>query len=246
MEIKRSSGIKRGKTDKSDSLMIAKYVLTHQVDLGLSSLPASIFMELKLLYSQREKIVKAIKDFTCNKETKAFVGKHEYKTVKKSTDNLMKFLKKNLKIIEQKIEEVITEDSELKQTYELVKSIPGIGPQTATYLLIVTKGFTSFNSARKLACYSGVAPFPYQSGSSIKGRNKVSHLADKKLKSLLSMCALNSKRYDYQMKSYFEKKVKEGKNKMLIMNNIRNKLLHRIFAVVKRGTPYVNTHGFAS
>ena len=134
----------------------------------------------------------------------------------------------------------------LKTDYELTQSIPGIEPQTATYLLIVTKGFTYFENARQLACYAGVAPFPYQSGSSIKDRNKVSYLADKKLKSLLNMCVLNSKKYDHQMKTYFDNKVKEGKNKMLILNNIRNKLLHRVFAVIKRQQPYVNIHNFAA
>ena len=246
LEIKRSMGIRRGKTDKSDSLMIAKYILSNHFDIELSSLPDSVFIELKLLYSQREKIVKTIKSFGCNKETKAFLGKKEYKTVKKTTESIVKSLQKNLKVIEQKIEEVITQDEKLKKTYNLVKSVPGVGPQTATYLLIVTRGFTCFNSARKLACYSGVAPFPFQSGSSVNGRTKVNHMADKKLKSLLSMCALNSKRFDYQMKTYFDKKVAEGKNKMLIINNIRNKVLQRIFAVVKRGTPYVNTCAYAS
>ena len=109
----------------------------------------------------------------------------------------------------------------------------------------LTKGFTAFDNARKLACYAGVAPFPYQSGTSIKGRTKVNHIADKKLKSLLNMCALNAKKHDYQLKKYFNDKVEKGKNKMLVLNNLRNKLLHRIFAVIKRQMPYVNIHGYA-
>ena len=67
------------------------------------------------------------------------------------------------------------------------------------------------------------------------------HFADKKLKSLINMCALNAKRWDAQISTYYEKKVAKGKNKMLVMNNVRNKLLHRVFAVIKRQTPYVNT-----
>ncbi len=59
------------------------------------------------------------------------------------------------------------------------------------------------------------------------------------------MCALNAKKYDYQIKSYFDNKVEKGKNKMLILNNIRNKLLHRVFAVIKRQQPYVNLNNFA-
>ncbi len=97
-----------------------------------------------------------------------------------------------------------------------------------------------------MACYAGVAPFLYRSGSSIRGRNKVNHLADKKLKSLLNTCALNAKKYDYQMKIYFDNKAENGKNKMLILNYVRNKLLHRVFAVIKRQQPYVNIYNFGA
>jgi transposase len=118
--------------------------------------------------------------------------------------------------------------------------------QTAIYLLVATKGFDVFENWRQLACYSGVAPFPYQSGTSIRGRNKVHPLADKKLKSLLNMCAICAVRYDRELKAYYERKVKEGKAKMLVINNVRAKLLARVFAVINRGTPFVNTYKFAS
>lgn len=133
--------------------------------------------------------------------------------------------------------EIISENEQLKQQNELIQSIPGIGPQTALYLIWVTKSFHSFENWRQLACYAGVAPFEYSSGSSIRGRTKVSPLADKKLKSLLNMCVMNAKKY-------YERKVEEGKSKMLVLNNIRCKLLGRVFAVINRGTPYVNTAKF--
>ena len=118
--------------------------------------------------------------------------------------------------------------------------------QTAVYLIISTKGFDAFDNWRQLACYAGVAPFPYQSGTSIHGRNKVHPLADKKLKSLLNMCAIVAVRYDKELKEYYERKVAEGKPKMLVINNVRCKLLARVFAVVNRKTPFVDTYRFAS
>ena len=60
------------------------------------------------------------------------------------------------------------------------------------------------------------------------------------------MCALSTKKYDYEIKNYYENKVEEGKNKMLVLNNVRNKLLTRIFAVIKRQQPYVNINKFAA
>ena len=88
--------------------------------------------------------------------------------------------------------------------------------------------------------------FPYQSGTSIKGRNKVHHLVDKKLKSLLNMCAITAVRHDKELKTYYERKVAEGKAKMLVINNVRCKLLAKIFAVTNRKTTFINTYKFAS
>lgn len=129
---------------------------------------------------------------------------------------------------------------------ELIQSIPGIGVQTSTYLIIATKGFKAFNNWRKFACYSGIAPFEYTSGSSIKGRTKVNHIADKKMKSLLQMCAMTTIKYDPQIREYYQRKRKEGKNAMLVLNNVRCKLVSRVFAVVQRESPYVNTYKFVS
>jgi len=91
-----------------------------------------------------------------------------------------------------------------------------------------------------------VAPFPYQSGTSILGRNKVHHFADKKLKSLLNMCAIAAIQCDKELRRYYDKKVKEGKSKMLVINNIRCKLLARIFAVVNRKSPFIATIAIAT
>jgi len=246
LEINKSKGIKRGKSDKIDALIIAQYALTNRFKLKLSSFTEEHFTKLKILHTQREKIIKTIRTFGNNKETELFLPKKNVKGLVKTSRSIIKNLKKNLKVIDLQVLEIINSHEILNKNYELIQSVPGVGPQTATYLLIVTKGFSTFNNARQLACYAGVAPFPYQSGTSIRGKNKVSHLADKKLKSLLNMCALNAKRCDYQLKKYFDEKVEKGKNKMLVLNNIRNKLLHRIFAVVKRQQPYVNTHNFAA
>ena len=112
--------------------------------------------------------------------------------------------------------------------------------------MVYTCCFTSFTDARKLACYAGVAPFEYSSGKSIRGRSKVSHLANKKLKALLSLATLNAKRKDKELQLYYQRKISEGKNGMLVMNALRNKLIHRIFATVKRGTPYVPLMKFAA
>ncbi|MDM1328102.1 IS110 family transposase, partial [Myroides odoratimimus] len=102
-----------------------------------------------------------------------------------------------------------------------------------------TNRFTSFDEARQLASYCGVVPFEYTSGKCVKGKPKVHFMSNKKLKKLLHMCALSSIRHDPEMKSYYERKVGDGKHKMLVLNNVRNKLVQRICACVKDKKMYV-------
>ncbi len=246
LEISRSKGISRGKSDKIDTLQIAQYLIAHKFKIKLSSIIENHMVELKLLYTHREKIIKSIGQYEKEFENNDFLPKHIQKELIRSTKSILKNLKTNLKKVEEQLVKIIKENSTLSKNFNLITSIPGIGKQTAIYLLIVTKNFTTFKEARQLACYAGIAPFPYQSGSSINGRTKVNNLADKKLKSLLNMCALSANKYDFELKQYFEKKVNQGKNKMLVLNNIRNKLLARVFAVINRQEPYVNLKKYAA
>jgi transposase len=246
IEIKRSKGISRGKNDKTDSKDIAFYALTHQHKLILSKIPEKDILELKVLIAERDKVVKAINQFKTTSENQGFMPVEVLKSVLKVNKTVIGQLQKALEKLEVKMKELIKANEQLSNQYELITSVPGVGPQTSMYMIAVTKGFKSFENWRKMACYAGVAPFEYSSGSSIKGRTKVNHLADKKMKALLNLCALNAKKFDKQMAVYYENKVAEGKSKMLVINNVRCKLLARIFSVVKRGTPFVDTFKFAA
>jgi transposase len=107
-------------------------------------------------------------------------------------------------------------------------------------MIVTTNGFTKFASWRKFATYCGIAPFPNTSGTSIRGKNKVSNLANKKLKSLFDLCAKSAIQNNPEMKIYYNRRIEKGKNKMSTINIVRCKLLARIFAIVKRQIPYVN------
>jgi transposase len=246
IEIKRSKGISRGKNDKTDAKDIAFYSLRNIDKLNLYVKPDADIDKLKLLHTEREKVLKALLLLETTKENELFIPKSIYSEVSKINQSTINGLKKSLKEIEKRIQEVIKKNDKLEMQNKLIQTIPGIGQQTALYFLIATKGFSAFTSWRKFACYSGVAPFEYSSGSSIKGRTKVNHMADKKMKSLLQMCAITTLKYDPQLKEYYAKKKAEGKNPMLVLNNIRCKLISRVFAVVNRETPYINTYKFAS
>lgn len=246
IEIKRSKGISRGKNDKTDAKDIAFYSLRNIDKLRLFSVSEIDIQKLKLLYAEREKTLKSLLLLETTQENKDFVIKEVYKEVSLINQALIKTIKKAISKIDAKIKEIIRLNETLNKQYQLIKSVPGIGEQTSLYFIISTKGFSAFKNWRQFACYSGVAPFEYRSGTSIKGRTKVNHMADKKMKSLLQMCAMTTIKYDPQLKEYYIKKKEEGKNSMLVLNNIRCKLISRVFAVINRETPYINTYKFAS
>lgn len=246
IEIKRSKGISRGKNDKTDAKDISYYSLRNIDKLSLFTLAELDILKLKMLYTEREKALKSLLIMQTSKENVDFVNKEIFTQISKINKSLVCAIKKSIKMIEDKIKQIIRSNEDLQKQVTLIKSVPGIGNQTSLYFIIATKGFTTFQNWRKFACYSGVAPFEYSSGSSIKGRTKVNHLADKKMKSLLQMCAMTSMKYDAQLKEYYYKKKAEGKHSMLILNNIRCKLISRVFAVINRQTPYINTYKFAS
>lgn len=244
--IKRFKGFKRGKNDKADARDIAEYARANQHKANLYTLEEDSILKIRLLLNQREKVMKCIVMFKQSKESNLFYPKKIKKSIDQSDNRQLKHLEKELKWLEGQINKVLSENQELKDKLKLAKSVKGIGDQTALYMLVRTKGFTCFQNWRKFACYIGTAPFEYSSGTSIKGKTKVSHYADKKLKSLFNLAALTARQYDPEIKAYYERKLLEGKNKMLILNNVRNKLIARVFAVIKRGTPYVNTQKFAT
>ena len=159
-------------------------------------------------------------------------------SVKRSNKRLIAF-KEQIGEIENEIETLIEEDASLKKNYNLATSVVGIGLVNAVIFLVHTNNFQSFTSGRKYACYGGIAPFEHTSGTSIKGKTKVSHLANKAIKINLTQAAKSSIQNDTELMKYYKRKEKEGKQHGVIMNAVKFKLIIRVFAVVNRGTPYV-------
>ena len=134
--------------------------------------------------------------------------------------------------------EQVAHDRELQENYQLVSSIKGIALINTVAILVATQNFTRFENSRQFACYAGMAPFGKQSGTSINTKPKVSRLANKKIKTLLTQAVKCAIKYDSNIRLYYERKLAEGKDKWLITNNIRNKMIHRIFAIVRSKQAY--------
>lgn len=238
-QIQKSIGLRRGKNDKTDSLDIARYALMFCSQMRLQTLPEPMFQQMQILLAERDRLVSVRQGVdVANQEAKKFMPKDMTRTSGKRTDQLHKLVEKQIKEIEKELHELVKSDEKTHQVFKLITSVVGVGDQTAYHLIVVTRGFTTFQDPRKLACYCGVAPFEHTSGSSIRGKARVSHFANKKVKTLLNMCAVSAIQHDPELTAYYTRKVQAGKHKMSVLNAVRNKILHRIFAVVTRQTPY--------
>lgn len=246
LELKRSLGISRGKDDKVDAKRLAEYAYEKQEKLRLYQMPSKTLLKVKRLLSYRESLTKQKAGFLARlKEYQSFLEPEEEEVLFKSHHEGITFFEQQIQKIDDELYGLIKKDEQLYFQYKLINTIKGVGHQTALIMIVLTNGFTQFSNWRKFASYAGTAPFPNESGK-FKGKSKISHLANKRIKTLLSCCASTAIQHNPEMRMYFQNRIAENKNEMCTLNIIRNKLLARIFAVVKRGTPYVETYGYAA
>ncbi len=247
LEIRRSLGISRGKADKADAKRIALYGYRVREEVMPYQMAGSSLASLKRLMSMRRKLVsQRAGHIGTLGEQQRVLREEEGKVLFAVQQEIINTLDMQISHIEKELDRIIDQDPQLHNLYRLLISIKGIGEVTSRFLIVYTAGFTAFDTWRKFASYCGIAPFPNRSGTSIRGKTKVSHLANKEGKALLNMCAVSAIQFNPEMKSYYERRVLQGKNKVSTLNIIRNKLIARAFAVVERGTPYVNTLKYAS
>ncbi|MEP7238009.1 MAG: IS110 family transposase [Ferruginibacter sp.] len=240
LDIKRSSGMIRGKSDKADAKMISRYGWLRKDELKECKPTSDTQLELQQLMTFRDKLVADKASYqTRTVEMGKQLNRKLSKTVKTGSNHIVKLLETEIMEIESAIKNLLKKDEQLNQNYNLTISVTGIGFATAIHFLIATDNFTKFETYRQFACYCGVAPFEHKSGTSIRGKTKTSKLANKKLKSLLTLAAMSAIQHDEGLKQKYQQKIKEGKPKMLAINIIRAKLIERIFTVLKRQSEYI-------
>ena len=240
MEIKKSSGITRGKTDAVDAKRIAVYAATFTNKLRVFSLASETIRLLKVNIALREQLVK--QNTATKNQLKVVQSESKFIGLKPQLallKNRIKSLEKDINSLDKKINELIADDESLNETYNKIIKIPGVGPITASKCIVATENFTKFTDGRKFSCHCGIAPFKHQSGSSVKGKTRTSNLRNKALKGALFKAACSAIQHDREFKAYYKRKLLEKKPKLWIINAVANKIILRIFAVYKRNEPYV-------
>jgi transposase len=244
---KRSMGLKRGKSDKLDALALAEHAWRHRHEMMPNAPPNKVLLQARRLFSLREQLVRDRSGLKSRLRvelrmlplTKRDVGV-------RIQEKAIKELGKHIDRLDLEIQALIDSEPALKKNFDLAMSVKSIGPQTAAYMLMTTENFTLFKDWRKYGCYAGIVPFEKTSGTSIRGRSKVSPMANKRIKTLLSNAAASAIFCNPEMKAYYNRRRAEGKHHMSVLNIVRNKLISRVFAVINRQEPYIDLHKFAA
>lgn len=239
VNIIRSLGLQRGKNDRVDARRIALYAYKNIEDVKLWKPQRDIILKLRDLLSLRERLISSRKSLMAPiGELIAMGDKKGAARVQRGCKLTLSSLEKEIEQIDKDLDDTIKNDPQLKELYNLATSVPGVGKYTALFMICYTNEFSIYNNPKQLACYCGVAPFEHSSGSSVRGKTRVSHMANKVLKRMLHMGAISVISRDPELSNYYQRKIALGKNKMLVINAVRNKIIHRLCAVIKRGYEY--------
>ena len=240
LQIKKSLGMQRGKNDKIDSRRIAEYGYEKRERLQQSKACNPAITRLKQLLTQRSGFVNdkkahehRMKELLAMMEFKA--NDPIIKHYKKAVDFAIKMIERT----EAEIKKVISKDEAMTKNLNLITSIPGIGNVNGWMTIAYTENFESFSNGRTYGAYIGVVPYEHSSGTSIRGKSRVSQMANKPLKANLSMAAKASVQHDPELREYYERRLAKGKRHMGVMNEVKFKLVLRMFAVVNKGEVYV-------
>ncbi|MDV7187983.1 IS110 family transposase [Lutibacter sp. TH_r2] len=221
------------KTDKSDAKAICEYAIINKVPLytakNKNQAECLQIMRLLDIYLKQSTALK-------NKIHGEKVLGNPSKAVYHSLNRSLKFIKNEIKFLENKLFDLINEH--YSNQLELLKTIPGLGIKTALMLIVTTNGFSNFENANQLCCYTGITPTIRHSGSSVRGKSRISKIGNKKLRNLLFLCSFSAVKYNKTCKALYNRIVEKGKSKKLALIAICNKLLKQAFAIVKSGLPY--------
>lgn len=240
LQIKLTLGLQRGKSDKLDSLRIAQYAYTYRYKSRLWNKPREIIEHLKQLRSLRQRLVVAryqLKSET--KEISGYITERISMSVLQHCQNSLDAITKDIEKVSQTMMDEIIGDDRLNQLFQWISSVGGVGNVLAIELLVATNEFKNFTTSKKFACHCGVAPFRYTSGISLESKARVSRRANKRMKFLLHIASMSVIRHDNDYKRYFERRVAQGFTKMSVLNVIRNKIIHRVFACVREERCYI-------
>jgi transposase len=239
LRIKQSQGMQRGKNDKVDAKRIARYLFKNHEELKIWQPKREVVKKLQALLALRDRYIKAKNQFEVPiTENTAFLAKSISQTIIAYSKKAIQTMTKGIERVDAEIAALIKDDAQLSTQMKIATSVTGVGQVIAAHMVVTTNEFQDITNHKKYACYSGVAPFPHQSGKSIKRKDQVSHIANKKMKTLLHMGARSAVQHSPEIKHFYARKLAEGKSSFSVLNAVCNKLISRVFVCIKEQRIY--------
>lgn len=223
----------RGKTDKTDAALIARYTAKEEPKAWQPVRDA----ERTLLLQMRQ--IEHMK--TCEQKERVRIGMMKDETSKQIAKRIADYIAAEIKALEQQIAEMIKADKVLNHSAKLLATVPGIGSKTLPWLLAYLGDGSRFKNGKSAAVYAGLTPMPYESGSSVSGRTRISKIGHSQIRKALYMPAMVyacGRMKDGIYGSFTGRLKAGGKAAMEIITALMRKMLTIAQAVLKSGKPF--------
>lgn len=243
--IKNSMGLTRGKNDAIDAARIAEYAYRYSDKAIRYRIPDAALVSMKSLLVDREFLLIDKKRYQSQiTDQKRYMASGDFKHKCARWKKVIRAIDEQIKAIDAEIESLIAANPVLTRQKELLTSIDGVGDRIAINMIAITGGFTRFQNARQFCSFAGLTPYKYDSGTSVHSKAKISKRANQTMKALLHLAAVGAATHmkESEYRDYFDRKIKDGKHVMCILNVVRAKIVHRMFSVIRRDTEYTKTY----
>jgi transposase len=225
------SRLSRTKTDKVDAELVARFTQAQEPP-AWTPLPIEV-RELQALVRPLESLLE-MRVMEQNRLSSGIT----VEMVRQSVEAHLASLVEQLKRSEELIRNQIKANPTLKQQSELLDSIPGIAETTAALLLSEIPDITQYRSARQVAAYAGLVPRERQSGSSVRGRTRLSKIGNVRLRRALYFPAITALRCSAFFQQWAKGLQKRGKSQLSVICAVMRKLVHLAYGVLKSEKPF--------
>lgn len=238
LKVKRAFQNSAHKNDTVDARQIAEYGHRFYDELQFWSPPDVVLEQVRELLSAREQ-------FTTQKIANSNALKSLQRkiitsvTAMEAYEQSIGHLKRNIDEIDKEIKRLMKEDDSFHIMIKRLTSTPGIGILLAANLIVMTQGFTRTQNHKEVASFAGVSPIEHTSGTSVYRKARSRQFGPHRLRKLLYLAAMSVATHNAEFRKYYLRKVAEGKPKRLVLNNVANKLLKIVCAMVKSESEYI-------
>ena len=241
LKVKRAFKIDGHKTDAVDSLQIAEYAIRFYDSLNIWEPRDAIVEKVKVMLTTRELLVR---HRTAEKNAKTALKRKKVVTIATITvlENGIESLTDNILTLEKNMCDLINSHPQMRQIVDILKTVPGVQELLAANILVLTNGFKQKKTGKQLASYLRLAPLRYESGKSVYRKPKSPKHGPAIPRKLLHLAARSITTHNPKFRKYYLQKEAEGKDNYLIYNNVANKLLILMCAMIRDQKPYSDEH----